>query len=94
MRRTNGERKLALHHGLPCVVSDRVGSAPDLVKPGETGEVFPSDDSDGLTAAIVRAARLVARPEVRERCRLVAAEYSVAAAAAGVVTAFRSVIHT
>ena len=30
----------ALHHGLPCVVSDRVGCAPDLVIPDETGEIF------------------------------------------------------
>ena len=30
----------ALHHGLPCVVSEGVGSALDLVKPEGIGEVF------------------------------------------------------
>jgi glycosyltransferase involved in cell wall biosynthesis len=78
-------------HGLPCVVSDRVGAAPDLIKPGETGEVFPADDLGGLADALSRAARLSNRPEVRLRCRALVAGYSVEAAAAGVVAAFRSV---
>jgi glycosyltransferase involved in cell wall biosynthesis len=82
----------ALHHGLPCVVSDRVGSAPDLIKPGETGEVTPGDDSGQLAGAMTRAARLIGRPEVRQRCRAVAAGYAVEAAAAGLVSAFRSVL--
>lgn len=82
----------ALHHGLPCVVSDRVGSAPDLVKPGETGEVFHADNSNSLASAILRAAGLVGSPEVRHRCRLIAGEHSVAAAAAGVAAAYRSVV--
>jgi glycosyltransferase involved in cell wall biosynthesis len=82
----------ALHHGLPCVVSDQVGSADDLVKSGETGEVFQSDDTAGLADALARATGLIGRPEVREGCRAVAARYTVEAAAAGVVSAFRSVL--
>ncbi len=30
----------AMHYGLPCIVSDRVGSRRDLVTPGKTGFVF------------------------------------------------------
>jgi glycosyltransferase involved in cell wall biosynthesis len=81
----------ALHHGLPCVVSDQVGSAPDLIKPGETGEVFRSDDVEDLAGALTRAVSLVGRPAVRDRCRAIVTEYSVDAAAAGVVAAFRAV---
>ncbi len=39
--------------GLPVVVSDRVGAKFDLVRPNETGEVFPAGDIDAL-AAILR----------------------------------------
>src|SRR5262249_33899940 len=30
----------ALHHGLPCVLSEGVGCAPDLVESGVTGDLF------------------------------------------------------
>src|SRR5262249_34932073 len=53
----------AMSCGLPCFVSDAVGSGPDLVASGETGEVFPLGD----TAAL--AARLVALARDRERAR-------------------------
>ena len=33
----------AMHYGLPCIVSDKVGSGRDLVKSGETGEIFRFD---------------------------------------------------
>jgi glycosyltransferase involved in cell wall biosynthesis len=38
----------AMHYGLPCIVSDKVGSRRDLVSPGETGEVFVFDSLDEL----------------------------------------------
>jgi hypothetical protein len=47
----------AMATGLPCVVSDRVGCAPELVAPGETGEVFPAGDVGALAAALQRCAR-------------------------------------
>lgn len=80
----------ALLHGLPCVVSDRVGSAVDLVEPGRTGEVCPPDAA-GLAAALGRAAALVGRADVRTACRDKVAGFSVEAAAAGVAAAFRAV---
>ncbi len=78
----------ALHHGLPCVVSDRVGCAPDLVVPGVTGTTFAGDSAAALAAAICTAAVLTRRPEVREACRLKVAPYSVVAAAEGIAEAY------
>jgi glycosyltransferase involved in cell wall biosynthesis len=43
----------AMASGLPAIVSDRVGSANDLVVDGETGFVFPYGDTAALAAHIV-----------------------------------------
>ena len=45
----------AMHLGVPCLVSDRVGCQRDLVTEGETGWVFPATDSSALQAALARA---------------------------------------
>jgi glycosyltransferase involved in cell wall biosynthesis len=45
----------AMHLGVPCLVSDRVGCQRDLVTEGETGWVFPATHPAGLTAALERA---------------------------------------
>jgi glycosyltransferase involved in cell wall biosynthesis len=79
----------ALHHGLPCVVSDRVACARDLVEAGATGELFEAGSSAGLGAAIGRALALVGRPEVRARCRALVAGYSPEKAAEGIARAYR-----
>lgn len=78
----------ALHHGLPCVVSDRVGCMPDLVEAGRTGESFPADSEPGLTAALARAIALTGRAEIRDACRRKVADYSVERAAAGIADAY------
>jgi glycosyltransferase involved in cell wall biosynthesis len=39
----------AMNFGVPALVSDCVGSAPDLVIPGRTGAVFQADSLDSLT---------------------------------------------
>jgi glycosyltransferase involved in cell wall biosynthesis len=84
----------ALHHGLPCVVSDRVGCAPDLVEPGVTGEVFPAESEQALGEALQRGLRLAGGPDVRETCRRRASNYTVEAAAAGIARAYQAVIPT
>lgn len=38
----------AMASGLPAIVSDKVGCAPDLIIPGRTGQVFPAGDIDAL----------------------------------------------
>lgn len=45
----------AMHGGLPCIVSDRVGCQQDLITPNRTGWVFPAGDVDALTIALQQA---------------------------------------
>jgi glycosyltransferase involved in cell wall biosynthesis len=81
----------ALLHGLPCVVSQGVGCGPDLVIPGETGEVFATNSSDALRDAITRLLTWYHdEAEIRQRCRLQVERYSVNAAARGIIAAFES----
>lgn len=78
----------ALNFGLPVVVTDKVGSAADLVRDGENGFVVPWEDTNALTDALQT---LVADAGLRERFgargRKIVAEYSIAAAADGIVHA-------
>lgn len=81
----------AMAAGLPVIVSDRVGCAPDLVVDGETGFSYPSGDVRALAACIGRVA---ADAALRSRMRGLAAArieaFSPAAAAAGVVAALQN----
>jgi glycosyltransferase involved in cell wall biosynthesis len=40
--------------GLPVIVSDRVGAGRDLVRPGETGEIYPVGDVAALSGILRR----------------------------------------
>jgi len=84
----------ALHHGLPCVVSEAVGCAPDLITPGVTGEVFITGSSSSLGAAIRRAVRLAADPKTAKACRDKVNNYTVDKAAAGIAEAYKSIVDT
>jgi glycosyltransferase involved in cell wall biosynthesis len=78
----------ALATGLPCVVSDRVGCAPDLVTPGETGEVFRFGGIEDFTAALHRI--MEARAGGHDHapaCRRRADRYSFHRASAGLIEA-------
>lgn len=78
----------ALATGLPCVVSDRVGCAPDLVEDGVTGAVVPVGDRDRLAAALSAIQRRRAEGhDFAPACRARAARYSYARATAGLVAA-------
>jgi glycosyltransferase involved in cell wall biosynthesis len=78
----------AMASGIPSIVSDRVGCAPDLVLPGQTGEVFPCGDVSALAARLVALAR---DPDhlrrLGDRARRHVAAYSMAAAVEGTVRA-------
>jgi glycosyltransferase involved in cell wall biosynthesis len=50
--------------GLPLVLSDRVGAARDLLRPGENGMLVPADDVEAAAAALRRVA---GAPELRRR---------------------------
>jgi len=53
----------AMACGVPAIVSDQVGCADDLVRPGETGLVFPMGD----VAALAKAIELLATNPERRR---------------------------
>lgn len=78
----------ALHHGLPCVVSDAVGSAPDLIRAGVTGEVFQSGEVDDLAAALASVMQLPNTEARRALCREQVEGYTVARAAEGLASAY------
>jgi len=83
----------AMASGLPAIVSDRVGCGPDLVRPGQTGEIFACGALGELASILVRLAndarrlsRLGAEAERRVQ------RYSPAEAVKGTVAAVRSVM--
>ena len=51
----------AMHLGVPCLVSNRVGCQRDLVTDGETGWVFPAEDHAALRSTLARALADVAQ---------------------------------
>jgi glycosyltransferase involved in cell wall biosynthesis len=81
----------ALHHGVPCVVSDRVGAVPDLID-DQTGAVFLAGQVDSFTRALRRVEPLIGRPRVREACRARVRPYSVLAAAQGIAEAYHAAL--
>jgi len=75
----------ALACGTPCVVSDRVGCAPDLIDHNASGAVFTMGDIDGFAHALSRV-REATRGGVitRHSCRDVLSGFSFEAAAEGI----------
>src|SRR5260370_6406531 len=51
----------AMTCGRPCLVSSRVGCGPDLIVPGETGNIFQVGDIDALALLLSSHARQQAR---------------------------------
>ena len=83
----------ALATGLPCVVSNAVGCAPDLIRDGETGYVYPLDDIEALAMTLAKVRHRKAEGhDWGPACRALAAAYSYDAMTAGVVRAARSVL--
>jgi glycosyltransferase involved in cell wall biosynthesis len=82
----------AMLHGLPCIVSTTVGSQPDLVLPGETGEVCAPGDVDDLARAMAALMGRLQTPSLADICRARVAKYSVAQAAEGLASASQAVM--
>ena len=78
----------AMHHGLPVLVSDRVGCHPDLIIEGVTGHTYPIDRVDVLAGHM---ARLVDAPQQAAKMGAAAHDhvkgYTVSRAAKGVLEA-------
>jgi glycosyltransferase involved in cell wall biosynthesis len=81
----------ALHHGVPCVVSDRVGCVPDLIEEGRTGQVCAADSAPALAAAIEAVQPIVGRAGIRQVCREKVSNYSITRAAEGIARAYAAV---
>jgi glycosyltransferase involved in cell wall biosynthesis len=81
----------ALATGLPVVVSDTCGCAPDLVIPGKTGETFSHRDVGDLEAALARIRERGGRATMAPACRAHVAQSSYENATAGLVAAAQSV---
>jgi glycosyltransferase involved in cell wall biosynthesis len=78
--------------GLPVVASDAVGAAPDLVRPGENGFVYPTGDIGNLASALRRLlADPVQRSAMGARSREIVARFSYDADVEGIVAALRRV---
>jgi len=82
----------ALHHGLPCVASDAVGCAPDLIESGVTGYTFKSGSPNSLALVLQQALGLISRDDVRLSCRQKVSGYSVEGAARGIAEAYSQVV--
>lgn len=80
----------ALHHGVPCVVSDAVGCAPDLVIPGVTGYIAETGSIDSLKESLAAGLNLIGSRTVRNRCRDQVRGYTVRKAAEGIANAYWS----
>ena len=75
----------ALACGTPCVVSDRVGCAPDLIHDGVSGVVHETGDVDSLVRALSRVRESWARGAItRDLCRQPIAGFSFERAAEGI----------
>jgi glycosyltransferase involved in cell wall biosynthesis len=79
----------AMHLGVPCLVSNRVGCQADLVTEGETGWVFSIHQPDGLRQALGRALADIGRAknEFRQRVADRISRYTYAQAAEGLADA-------
>jgi len=83
----------AMACGLPALVSDTVGCAPDLVREGETGWVIAANDPDALATGLVRAWETRDRlPAMGAAARgRVLADFSVERAVEGTLAALAAV---
>ena len=82
----------ALHHGVPCVVSEAVGAAPDLVHANSTGAVCHTGSASSLASAITSMLPFLKLSTTRQACRKAVMSYVVEEAARGIATAFHSAI--
>ena len=81
----------AMACGLPCVVSDQVGAAPDMIRRGETGDIFAMGDIEQLTGALANVRRLRGDVLVANQCRAMADRHSYASATSGLIDACAAV---
>jgi glycosyltransferase involved in cell wall biosynthesis len=64
--------------GLPLVLSDRVGAAPDLLRDGENGFLVPAGDAGAAAAALLELADPETRRRMGERSAEIARDWGYA----------------
>lgn len=86
----------AMHLGVPCLVSDRVGCQRDLVTEGETGWVFPAAEPAALPVALARALDTLRGDTTELRLRIAAriGGYTYAQATCGLQEALQQAAAT
>ena len=83
----------AMQTALPVIVTDQVGCAPDLVKPGENGFIVPNDGLEALTAALhVLLGDESLRHRFGQRSSTLIRPWNHSAAANGVLAAIRAAV--
>ena len=80
--------------GLPAIVSDAVGCAPDLIEEGKTGFTFPFGNSEQLARQLETIAELKQRghdfgPALASKLQ----DYSIETAVGGTMEAIEIVVH-
>ncbi|HEY8994199.1 MAG TPA: glycosyltransferase family 4 protein [Lacunisphaera sp.] len=86
----------AMHLGVPCLVSDRVGCQRDLVTDGETGWVFSATDPIALRDALARAVEALRDDPTELRLHIAAriGGYTYAQASSGLQAALDQAVAT
>jgi glycosyltransferase involved in cell wall biosynthesis len=86
----------AMHLGVPCLVSTRVGCQRDLVTDGKTGWVFTASDPAALQSALARALHDVSTrtPALRAAVAQCISGYTYAPATAGLLGAVRATLQS
>jgi glycosyltransferase involved in cell wall biosynthesis len=84
----------AMACGLPAIVSDAVGCAPDLIDEGRTGSTFPLGNVDALAGRLQQTAALLAADRGHFAGPVAAriAQYAVEPAVAGTLRALDHVV--
>ena len=82
----------AMACGRPAIVSDRVGCHPDLIRPGQTGEIFPFGDIKALAGIIASYDSKTNRlTEMGRTARELVGRYSVSEVVSGCSEALKYV---
>jgi glycosyltransferase involved in cell wall biosynthesis len=83
----------AMSCGRACIVSDHVGSGPDMVRPWTTGMIYPLGGVEALAAVMKDFASDATRlSDMGKMARLTAQRYSVSNAVKGVLQALTAVV--
>ena len=85
----------AMQSALPVIVSDQVGCAPDLVRPGDNGFIVANDSVEALAGALrVLVENEPLRREFGQKSLALIQPWSHSVAATGVLAAIRAAVGT